>query len=97
MHARQRLALNRLGYEVDLRTCSYAVLYAGVGKKYIVHNEMKNKHLILSYPILGPFYFISVCFGLFRLIFCLFRFNQNTETRCFGIEAKQPKQKFCFG
>ncbi len=33
----------------------------------------------------------------FRLVFCLFRFNQNIETLCFGIEAKQPKQTFCFG
>jgi hypothetical protein len=41
--------------------------------------------------------FISVCFGLFLLIFCLFRFNRNTETRCFGKEAKQPKQTFGFG
>jgi hypothetical protein len=29
---------------------------------------------------------------LFWLVFCLFRFNQNIETLCFGIEAKQPKQ-----
>ena len=29
---------------------------------------------------------------LFRLFFCLFRFNRNTETLCFGIEPKQPKQ-----
>jgi hypothetical protein len=29
---------------------------------------------------------------LFRLVFCLFRFNQNIETLCFGIEVKQPKQ-----
>jgi hypothetical protein len=28
----------------------------------------------------------------FRLVFCLFRFNQNMETLCFGIEAKKPKQ-----
>ncbi len=34
---------------------------------------------------------------LFRLLFCLFWFNQNTETLCFGIEAKQPKQTICFG
>ncbi len=34
---------------------------------------------------------------LFRLVFCLFRFNRNIETLCFGIEAKQPKQTFCFG
>jgi hypothetical protein len=34
---------------------------------------------------------------LFWLVFCLFRFNQNIETLCFGIEAKQPKQTFCFG
>ena len=33
---------------------------------------------------------------LFRLVFCLFQFNQNIDTLCFGIEAKQPKQTFCF-
>jgi hypothetical protein len=32
---------------------------------------------------------------LFWLVFCLFRFNRNTETLCFGIGAKQPKQN-CF-
>ncbi len=34
---------------------------------------------------------------LFRLVFCLFRFNRNSETLSFGIETKQPKQTFCFG
>ncbi len=29
---------------------------------------------------------------LFRFVFCLFRFNWNIETLCFGIEVKQPKQ-----
>ncbi len=29
---------------------------------------------------------------LFRLAFCLFWFNQNFETLCFGVEPKQPKQ-----
>ncbi len=38
--------------------------------------------------ILG-FLLVSVCFVLFR-------FYQNTETRCFDLEAKQPKQTFCF-
>jgi|688.fasta_scaffold2729532_1 hypothetical protein len=28
------------------------------------------------------------------MVFCLFRFNQNVETLCFGIEAKQPKKRF---
>ncbi len=32
----------------------------------------------------------SYCFGCF----CLFRFNRNTETLCFGIEPKQPIQTF---
>jgi hypothetical protein len=36
-------------------------------------------------------------FKLFRVAFCLFRFNRNTESRCYRIEAKQPKQTFCFG
>jgi hypothetical protein len=29
---------------------------------------------------------------LFQLVFCLFRLFQNTETPCFDIKAKQPKQ-----
>jgi hypothetical protein len=33
---------------------------------------------------------------VFRLLFCLFQFNRNTETLCFGIEAKQPKQHVLF-
>jgi hypothetical protein len=31
---------------------------------------------------------------LFRLVFCLFRFNRNIETLFFGIAAKQTKQTF---
>jgi hypothetical protein len=34
---------------------------------------------------------------LFQLVFCLFWFNRNSETLCFGIEVKQPKQTFGFG
>ncbi len=34
---------------------------------------------------------------LFRLVFCLFRRFQNTETPCFDIKEKQPKQMSCFG
>ncbi len=63
-------------------------------------NFCSGSYLILYSLILsnfGSILPISVCFGLFRLIFYLFRFNRNTETCCFGIEAKQPKQKFCFG
>ena len=37
-------------------------------------------------------WFFSVCFGLPFL----FRFNQNTETSCFGLEPKQPKQTVLF-
>jgi hypothetical protein len=29
---------------------------------------------------------------LFQSVFCLFQFNQNIKTLCFGIEPKQPKQ-----
>jgi hypothetical protein len=34
---------------------------------------------------------------LFRLVFCLFRFNRNFKNLCFDIEAKQPKQTLYFG
>jgi hypothetical protein len=30
----------------------------------------------------------------FRLVFCLFRFNQNIKTLCFDIEAKQLNKRF---
>jgi hypothetical protein len=33
---------------------------------------------------------------LFRLLFCLFWFNRNTETLCFVIEPEQLKQTFRF-
>jgi hypothetical protein len=33
---------------------------------------------------------------LFQLVFCLFRFNRNIETLCFGIEAKQQQKRFFF-
>ncbi len=32
---------------------------------------------------------------LFWSLFYLFRFNRNTETLCFSIEEKQPKQRIC--
>jgi hypothetical protein len=41
-------------------------------------------------PVLCLFRFVSVPFSLFL-------FNRNTETRCFDIESKQPKQTSCFG
>jgi hypothetical protein len=31
-------------------------------------------------------------FKVFGWVICLFRFNRNIETLCFGIEAKQPNQ-----
>jgi hypothetical protein len=33
-----------------------------------------------------------LCIKLFWLVFCLFWFNRNIESLCFGVEAKQPKQ-----
>ncbi len=49
--------------------------------------ETKQNNTIFSekYPNM-------LSFKLFGLVFCLFRFIQNIETLCFGIEAKQPKQ-----
>jgi hypothetical protein len=38
------------------------------------------------------YFFVSV-----SVVFLLFRFNRNTETRCFDIEPKQPKQASSFG
>jgi hypothetical protein len=65
-----------------------------IGEQYSSHVVLPGEeHKNLQMPLVKR----NWCFGLFRLIFCLFRFNRNTETRCFGKEAKQPKQTFCFG
>jgi hypothetical protein len=43
--------------------------------------------------------FFSDCFSVLLFVsvrFGLFRFNRNTETRCFDTEPKQPKQTSCF-
>ncbi len=55
-------------------------LYIGVNKLLLpcfIDNKTVQKKL--SFKLLG-------------WVFCLFRFNRNNETLCFGIEAKQPKQ-----
>jgi hypothetical protein len=41
--------------------------------------------------------YILTNFLLFRVVFCLFRLFRNTETPCFDIKTKQPKQTSCFG
>jgi hypothetical protein len=45
----------------------------------------KNPKFVEKYPNM-------LSFKLFGWVFCLFQFNRNIETLCFGIEAKQPKQ-----
>jgi hypothetical protein len=48
--------------------------------------------------ILGKKYQNMLSITLFLLLFCLFRFNRNTETHSlFRYEPKQPKQTFWFG
>ncbi len=67
------------------------MLYSGFeGKIHILFYSILF-YSILFYSIL--FYSIKGLddkyIELFRLVFCLFRFNRNIETLCFGIEAKQ--------
>jgi hypothetical protein len=59
-----------------------------------VKKEQKSLYTITSITVQ---HILLSFFGLFRFIYCLFWLNRNTETRCFGTEAKQPKQRFRFG
>jgi hypothetical protein len=53
-------------------------------------NPRKTLNFLKKYPNM-------LHIKLFPLVFSLFRFNRNIENFSFGIEAKQPKQTFCFG
>ncbi len=45
-------------------------------------------------PKFSEKYLNMLSIKLFWLVFCLFRFNRNIETLCFGIEPKQPNKLF---
>jgi hypothetical protein len=69
----------------------------------IYGNKTFTLHLNFSYHLFvfvaNVLYFLLI-FSFFRFVsvlFALFRFNRNTETSCFDIETKQPKQTPCFG
>jgi hypothetical protein len=64
--------------------------------------KLPNLRIILKniYKILEtiPLNILPISLFLFvSVVFVLFRFNRNTETRCFDIEPKQTKQTSCFG
>ncbi len=59
--------------------------------KQTVSNQTKTNR---KNPKFSEKYQNILSIKLFRLLFCLFRFNRNTETLCFG---KEPKQTVCFG
>ncbi len=61
----------------------------------LLYQDPRTNNII--YTITIPCRTATLPIKLFRLVFCLFRFNRNIETLCFGIEAKQPKLMFCFG
>ncbi len=63
-------------------------------RTYIETTET-NKPIKQNNPTFYEKYQNTLFIKLFGLVFCLFRFNRNIETLCFGIEAKQPKQTFC--
>jgi hypothetical protein len=56
----------------------------------IFHHRKFVFETLKTITFLQFFRFVSV-------VFVLFRFNRNTEKRCFDIEPKQPKQTSCFG
>ncbi len=58
----------------------------------LFRNKPKQTESNRNNPKFSEKYQNVLSFKLFRLVFCLFRFNRNIETLCFGIEPKQPKQ-----
>jgi hypothetical protein len=55
-------------------------------------NKPKQTETYWNNPKFSEKYPNILSFKLFGSVFCLFRFNQNIETLCFSIKAKQPKQ-----
>ncbi len=62
----------------------------------------KGEETVVKFSAQSEIFSVLVVKGLtnlllFRLVFWLFRLFRNTETPCFDIKAKQPKQTSCFG
>jgi hypothetical protein len=62
----------------------------------LFRNKLKQTETNGNNPKFSEKYPKILSFKLFGRVFCLFRFNRNIKTLCFSIEAKQPKQTFCF-
>ncbi len=73
--------------------------FVSVFRTYIEKNPSKQNCFEANQnnPRFSGKYRNMLSIKLFRLFFCLFWSNRNTEILCFGIEAKQLKQMFCFG
>ncbi len=64
-------------------------------RTYIYRNNRNKQNCFVTNgnnPTFSEKYPNILSFKLFGWDICLFRFNRNIETLCFGIEAKQPKQ-----
>jgi hypothetical protein len=58
----------------------------------LFRNKRKQTDKNRNNPEFSKKYTNILSFKLFGWFFCLFWFNRNIETLCFGVEAKQPKQ-----
>ncbi len=71
----------------------FVSVYFGVSNLYRNNQDRQNCFKTnRNKPIFSEKYQNMLSIKLFRLVFCLFRFNLSIETLCFEIEAKQPKQ-----
>ncbi len=84
-----RLVFCLFGFNWNIETLCFGT--EAKHRHKLFRNKTKQTETTLNFLKKIPKY------ALFRLLYSLFRFNQNTKTFCFGMEPKQPKQTFCFG
>ncbi len=77
-------------FGIELETTETNCFKTNQNKPKQSETTRNNTQFYEKLPIYAPYQTVL-------LVFCLFWFNSNIETLCFGIEAKQAKQTFCFG
>jgi hypothetical protein len=91
-----RLVFSSFRFNRNIETRCFGIEFETTETNCFQTNRNKPKQPETTQNFMKKYqYMLSI--KLFQLVFCLFRFNQNTETLCFGIEAKQPKQILSFG
>ncbi len=79
---------------VKPKTKKFGLFFVCFGVSNLYWNNQNKQNFFVTNrnnPKFSEKYPNMLSFKLFGLVLCLFQFNRNIKTLCFGIEVKQPK------